>query len=281
MHVILNGQLIPDTAATVSIFDRGFLYGDGLFETMRVSRGRPFRWADHLARLQRGAAFLQIRVPFKEAELREQARQLIEHNQLPESLLRLTLSRGVSVRGYSPKGADQPVLTMTLHPLSPAHDQNPPLWRVVTSSFRLPAGEILAQFKTCNKLAQILARAEADARDADEAFLCNTDGHLVEASAGNLFCVCEGVVVSPPLTAGILAGVTRVVVLELCQKLGLPTREAALTPDELFRADGVFVSLSSWGVVEIVSLDVRPLRRSSLVEKIRSAYQELLQSNPG
>lgn len=276
MHVILNGRLIPETAATVSIFDRGFLYGDGLFETMRVSQGHPFRWADHLARLHRGAAFLQIRLPYTDAELREQARQLIGHNRLPESLLRLTLSRGVGVRGYSPKGADQPVLAMTLHPVSPTPDQTPPLWRAVTSAFRLPAGEVLAQFKTCNKLPQILARAEADARGADEAFLCNTDGHLVEASAGNLLCVRDGVIVSPPLTAGILAGVTRVVVMEICQKLNLPTRETSLTPDELLRADGVFVSLSSWGVVEIISLDSRPLRRSPLVEKIRAAYQHLL-----
>ncbi len=281
MHVILNGQLIPETAATVSIFDRGFLYGDGLFETLRVCRGRLFRWADHLARLQRGAAFLQIRVPFTDPELREQARQLIEHNRLPDSLLRLTLSRGVGVRGYSPKGADKPVLAMTLHPVSPANDQNPPLWRAVTSSFRLPAGEVLAQFKTGNKLPQILARAEAEDRDADEALLCNTDGHLVEASAGNLFCVRDGFILSPPLAAGILAGVTRVVVLEICGQLGIPAREAALTPGELLSADGVFVSLSSWGVVEIVSLDARPLRRSPLVEKIRAAYQELLQGNSG
>ena len=180
MIVFLNGRLVPETQAVVSVFDRSFLYGDGLFEVMRVCSGRPFRWAEHFDRFQRGAAFLKIQVPFAEGDLRKQALQLIERNGMPESLLRVTLSRGVGLRGYSPKGADSPALVMTLHPAPDADGQPVPRWRVMTASFRLPANEPLAQFKTCNKLPQILARAEADAAGADESLLLNTLGDVAD-----------------------------------------------------------------------------------------------------
>jgi len=280
MIAFLNGDFIPEEQAKVSILDRGFLYGDGLFEVMSVFRGRPFRWNDHMTRLQQGAAFLKIRVPFAADELREHARQLIERNGMPEGLLRLTLSRGVGVRGYSPAGAEHPTLTMTLHPVQETKGEPPPVWRVITASFRLPAGEALAQFKTCNKLSQVLARAEADARGADEALLLNTDGKVVEGSSSNLFWIGKETVNTPPLAAGILAGVTRVVVLEICRKIGVPIRETGITPVELHRADGVFLSLSSRGVIEAGWLDGEMLRRSPLAQKLRDAYVEMTRNCP-
>jgi branched-chain amino acid aminotransferase len=280
MIAFLNGDFIPEEQAKVSILDRGFLYGDGLFEVMSVFRGRPFRWNDHMTRLHQGAAFLKIRVPFAADELRERARQLIERNRMTEGLLRLTLSRGVGVRGYSPAGAEHPTLTMTLHPVRETKGEPPPVWRVITASFRLPAGEALAQFKTCNKLSQVLARAEADARGADEALLLNTDGEVVEGSSSNLFWLAKETVNTPPLAAGILAGVTRVAVLEICRKLGVPIREMGITPAELRRADGVFLSLSSRGVVEAGWLDDEPLGRSPLAQKLRTTYVEVTQKCP-
>src|ERR1017187_269469 len=168
MLIFLNGQIVPEEQAVVSIFDRGFLYGDGLFETMLVFNGKPFRWAQHLQRLQCGAEFLKIKLPFTNEALRSSVAELVVKNQMPDSLLRLTLSRGVGVRGYSPKGAERPTLVMSLHPAPPINAPKTPGWRLITSSFRLPAGEPLAQFKTCNKLPQVLARAEADAAGADE-----------------------------------------------------------------------------------------------------------------
>src|SRR2546427_6776280 len=115
MIVFLNGQFVPQAQAVVSVFDRGFLYGDGLFETIRVFNGKPFRWGQHLERLERGAAFLKIRLPFTADALRAPADELIARNKMPESLLRLSLSRVVGLRGYSPKGAEEPLLVMTLN----------------------------------------------------------------------------------------------------------------------------------------------------------------------
>jgi branched-subunit amino acid aminotransferase/4-amino-4-deoxychorismate lyase len=161
---------------------------------------------------------------------------------------------------------------MSLHPAPDISLSDPPCWRLKTASVRLPAGEPLAQFKTCNKVAQILARAEADLAGADEALLLNTDGHVVEASSSNLFWIDEKTVCTPPLASGILAGVTRVVVLELCASQGVAVRETNVAPDGLRRSQGIFLSLSSVGIAEGVSLDGHALARSPLVQKLRSAY---------
>ena len=279
MLVFLNGRFVPEEKAVVSVFDRSFLYGDGLFETLRVYGGKPFCWPQHLERLQRGAEFLNLRLPFAPAALQQFATELIEQNQMRESLLRISLSRGVGPRGYSPTGAEQPILVMSLHP-APASDLQQ--WRLVTSSVRLPAREPLAQFKTCNKLPQILARAEAEAAGADEGLLLNTDGEVAEAASSNLFWIQNNVICTPPLASGILAGVTRAVVLALCQALGVATRQLGILPKALLHTDAIFLSLSSLGVVEAVSLDGHSLRQSPLVAQIRQAYaaqMELTMSN--
>jgi branched-chain amino acid aminotransferase len=211
--------------------------------------------------------------------LRQFADQLIAKNNLPDALLRLAISRGVGMRGYSPKGAESPTVVMSLHP-APAYDaNNPPRWKLIASSQRLPANEPLAQFKTCNKLAQILARAEADAAGADEALLLNTDGFVVEGASSNLFWVEGGSICTSPLAAGILPGVTRAVVLEICEQLGLRTCEANISVNKLRCTDGVFVSLSSFGVVEIASLDGDNVKVSAISKQIQQRYTELVERN--
>lgn len=276
MIVFLNGQFVPEEQATVSVFDRSFLYGDGLFETMRVTKGKPFRWGEHLERLRKGGDFLGIKIPFGGKALEKFAADLIAKNQMPEALLRLTVSRGVGLRGYSPQGADKPILVMTLHPFSGAPASGAANWKLHTAAFRLPAGEKLAHFKTANKLSQVLARAEADAVGADEALLCNTAGFVVEGASSNLFWVEGETICTPPLASGILAGVTRAVTLELCAQLGLPYAERQVTPDGLRRAAGVFLTLSSLGVVGASQLDGASLNQSPLVTQLRHAYDELL-----
>jgi branched-chain amino acid aminotransferase len=275
--IFLNGQFVPEERAVVSVFDRGFLYGDGLFETMRVFNGKPFRWQQHLERLQRGSDFLNIKLPHSTEALRGFVSELIAKNKMPDALLRLTLSRGVGVRGYSPKGANSPTIVMSLHP-APASGlkDSIPRWNLITSSRRLPTNEPLAQFKTCNKLAQILARAEADAADADEALLLNTDGYVVEGASSNLFWIVGDTICTPPLAAGVLPGVTRGVVMEICEKLGLKTNDGNITAEELKLSDGIFVSLSSFGIVEVTSLDGLEVKRATLVEEIQRSYEQII-----
>jgi branched-chain amino acid aminotransferase len=266
MIVFLNGRFVPEEQALVSVFDRSF------------------RWDQHMERLGHGAEFLKLKLPFTVSALQSSAKQLIAQNRMRDGLMRVTVSRGVGLRGYSPKGANQPTVVMSLHPFvdglmeGRTRECN---WKLVTASFRLPSNERVAQFKTCNKLSQILARAEADAAGADEALLLNTDGFVVEGASSNLFWIEEGVVCTPPLPSGILAGVTRAVVLELCSKLQLQAHEACAHPEQLKRADGVFVSLSSMGVVPAESLDGSQMRSSPVIEKLRTAYDELVRHETG
>jgi branched-chain amino acid aminotransferase len=281
MIVFLNGKFVPEEQALVSVFDRSFLYGDGLFETILVGNGALFRWPQHLDRLWQGAAFLGINPPYDRNELTETASILIRENRLFDGLLRLTLSRGVGLRGYSPRGADSPTLVMTLSPRVDVPPNGLLSWRLKTSSFRLPADQPLAQFKNCNKLPQILARAEAEQAEADEALLCNTNGFVVEGASSNLFWIEQGAVCTPPLASGILSGVTRLVVLELCRGLNLQALERNITASRLLDADGVFLSLSSFGIIQGASLDGQALRQSLLTQRIHAAYLERVRCETG
>lgn len=273
MIVFLNGQFVPEADAKVSVFDRSFLYGDGLFESVRVYAGKAFRWPQHLERLHAGAKFLGIRLPFSDAELTAAATELLTRNAMTEANLRLVLSRGVGPRGYSPKGADSPTLVMTLHPAPAVSPEKPMRWELITSSFRIPAGDRLATFKTANKLAQVLARAEAEERGADEALLLNTDGRFAEAASSNLFWIENGVVCTTPLAEGLLAGVTRAFVLELAGQLGLPTAERSCRLWQLQQAEGVFLTTSSLEIVPAIALDGVPLRESPLTKHLHLAYR--------
>lgn len=273
--VFINGRFVREDMAVVSVLDRAFLYGDGLFETVRLVDGEPFRWEQHWERLERGAKFLKIRLPFNEIQLRRQARRLAVKNEMPDSLLRLTLSRGRGASGYSPKNAAKPLCVMSMRP-APRTGRKIPQWNLVTSSFCLPAGDPLAAFKTCNKLPQVLARAEADAAGADDALFTNTDGHVAESTAGNLFWIKDGRVFTPPLNAGILPGVTRRVVFEIGSQLKIPIQQKNASLKELARADGVFLSLTSRGIVEARSLNGRRFKCSPLTARIAATYNEIL-----
>ena len=276
MAVFLNGKIVPDEQAVVSVFDRSFLLGDGLFETIRVHCGKPFRWGQHLDRLVRSAAFLKINVPHSSGELKKAAEQLITQNQAAESLLRVQLSRGVGVRGYSPRDATQPVLVMTTHPMPEGVGTGLPHWRLITSTFRVPANDELAQHKTCSRLTNVVARAEAEAGGADEALILNSADHIVEAAGANLFWIYRETICTPPHALGALPGVTRAVVMEICTQLNLHTRKLAMKRDALLGSDGAFLSQSCWGIIEIASLDGNEIASSPVIGQIAQAYDDLL-----
>ena len=228
MTVFLNGQFVPEQQALIPVNDRGFLYGDGLFETLRVVNGRPFHLAQHLERMMRGADFLKIRPPFAPKELEKFTGQLIEQNKMPEAVLRVTLTRGPGERGYMPPASSRPTVVMTLHAVPEAGA--PIQWRLITSSHRIPAGDSLSSFKTLNKLTHVMARREAVEKGADEALLLNTNGEVTETAGGNLFWICDEKICTVPASCGALPGITRAVVLEICQTLNLPVNERVIKP---------------------------------------------------
>jgi aminodeoxychorismate lyase len=274
MMVFLNGRLVPEAQAVVPVSDRGFMYGDGLFETLRVVAGRPFRLAQHLERMARGGDFLKIQCPFTPNELEDFAGQLIEQNQMPEAILRVVLTRGSGERGYMPRADGRPTVVMTLHPAPPL---DPPVsWSVATSSYRLPAADPLAAFKTLNKLTHILARGEAAEQGADEALLVNTNGEVAEATSGNLFWAAQGTLCTVPAGCGVLPGITRAVVLEICRAQGIATDQRVIKPEALKHSEGIFITQSALGIVPVTALNGEPVAPSPLVDRIRRAYAQIL-----
>jgi aminodeoxychorismate lyase len=274
MTIFLNGHFVPEAEALIPVNDRGFMYGDGLFETVRVVNGRPFRLAQHLERMTRGADFLKIKPPFAPKELQQFAEQLIEQNQMPEAILRVTLTRGPGKRGYTPKAEGNPTVVMTLH--AAPSSETAVHWSLITSSFHVLAADPLSSFKTLNKLTHVMARAEAVARDADEALLINTNGEVAETASGNLFWVYDDKICTTPTGRGVLPGITRAVVLEICQALGLPTNKRVIKPEALRNSEGIFVTQSALGIVPVATFDGEPIAPSPLVDQIYSAYRESL-----
>lgn len=273
MFAFLNGQFLPEEQAVVPINDRGFLLGDGLFETMRVAKGKIFRCAQHLERLSLGANFLKIKLPFTPKELQKFASELIERNHLPDAVLRVTVTRGPGGRGYAISNQDKPTVAITLHALP---DNLAVEWNLITSSFRIPAADTLASFKTISRVTNIMARAEALDQGADEALLINTNGEVAETASGNLFWIFQDKVCTIPTGRGILPGITRAVVLEICQSLGLQTNKRVIKPEALHNSLGLFVTQSVFGVVPVKSFDGRTVTPSPLVDQIAHTYEELL-----
>jgi branched-chain amino acid aminotransferase len=274
MTIFLNGRFVPETQAVIPVNDRGFMYGDGLFETMCVYSGRPFRMAQHLERMMRGADFLKIKCPFTPRELQQFAGQLIEKNRMPDAILRVTLTRGPGERGYTPEADGKPTVVMTLHA---AHSFKKPMqWNLATSSFRIPAADPLAAFKTMNKLTHIMARIEAVEKGADEALLLNSNGEVAETASSNLFWVHNDNICTSPTGCGGLPGITRAVVLKICRTLGLPTKEQAVKSEALRNSNGIFVTQSVLGIVSVAMLDGKPIAPSPLADRIGHAYNKML-----
>jgi branched-chain amino acid aminotransferase len=230
----------------------------------------------HLDRLRRGAEFLRITIPFPIDSLLDSANELITRNKLPRALLRITLTRGIGPRGYSPANAQMPTLVMSLHAAPESSETQPAAWNVVISSIRLAPGDPLNAFKTCNKLPQILARMEADAAGADEAILLNTEGYAIEGASSNLFWVENETVCTSPIASGILPGVTRELILDLCRSLSIPQRETCILPAELHQTSGIFFTVSSLGVVEATSLNHRAVPKSAVARHLLQAFRTTL-----
>ncbi|HVR36002.1 MAG TPA: aminotransferase class IV [Methylomirabilota bacterium] len=272
--VYLNGRFVPEAEAVVSVFDRGFLYGDGVFETLRVHAGRPFQWREHWARFARGAALLGIGMPVSETELRGTVDRLIEVNAASDAVLRIQLSRGVGRRGYSPRGAEKPVLVASMHERPEAPKDG---WRLVTVSWRVDAGDPLNQIKSGNRLLQVMARREAEGQGADEALLLNRRGEVVSASGANVFWIEGGTVFTPELGTGALEGTTRGLVFRLLGRLSIPVREVSQTDGIPGGAQSVFLSLSSFGIVRVRQVDdVKFSTEGTIPGRLMEAYDEEL-----
>jgi branched-chain amino acid aminotransferase len=278
--IFINGTFLPLSEARISPMDRGFLYGDALFETMRVYQRKVFRFEDHARRLASSAAALRIALPFSSQEMHKAIRSLLDANQLGDASVRIALSRGEGPRGPSIRGPFQPTLVI----VASAFHGYPTDWhekgvRAIISRIRLDVTSPLPAHKTANYLLYILARAEAEEAGAAEALLLNTRGEVAEAATSNVFMVRGGTVCTPALSANILPGVTRKVVLDICKQQGLPCDERIFRPDQLMAADEVFLTNSLMEIMPVIAIDGNQIGHGvpgPVTRRLRAAYQELV-----
>jgi D-alanine transaminase len=252
--VYLNGEYVPAEAAKVSAFDRGFLFGDGIYEVVPIYRGRLHRWSLHLARLRRSLAAIALNCSNSDVELEQIAQQLLQRNALENASLYLQISRGgvVDQRDhFFTAGCTASVFAyVTPWPQALDGPERPALSAITVPDLRWQRCDI----KSVNLLANVLARQQAREAGADEAILTR-DGEALEGSSSNLYVVRDGVVITPPEQSRMLSGITRAVILKLAEQHRVPVQQRAIAVDELNSADEVWISSSLRELRRISRLD--------------------------
>lgn len=262
----LDGTAVPEEEARIAISNRGYLHGDGCFETIRIHRGAPFRLGAHFARMKLSLELLRIESGWSTDHLLQGMRKIVETNQVEEGLIRITLTAGerATARGNA---------TTTSRSL-PDIPSDPAL-HVSAIASRI-AGP-LSQCKSISRSAESAALREANAEGAYDALLLNEKGRVAETTARNVFIVAEGGLWTPSTYEGALAGVTRAVVLEICRREKIRVREATLSLERVRSADEIFLTGSGVGVLGIGSVDGhRYPGRGPVTERIRAAYTAAL-----
>jgi branched-subunit amino acid aminotransferase/4-amino-4-deoxychorismate lyase len=284
MQAWVDGGLVPLERARVNVLDQGFRTGLGVFETMRAYGGHPFRLERHLDRATTGATRLGFEVPPVE-EVGHAVRATVDANaHVSDDLaVRLTITPG-PLDPHAPwpmSSLGQPTVVVTAHALH----VSPALYRDGVRAVVVPGARELPDVKAVSYLTATMARRQARAFGADEALLCDRDGHVLEGASSNVFAVVDGRLVTPPTGTGLLAGVTRATVIELAVPLGLPVAESPLPLPSLLAADEVFLTASTRELVPVVRVDDTPIgdgRPGPVGERLLAAYRELVRRDrPG
>jgi branched-chain amino acid aminotransferase len=270
--VYVNGSLVDEDAATISVFDHGLVVGDGVFETILVHRGRPFALRRHLDRLARSAAGLGIDCPARDV-LERAVKMTVEASRQESGRIRITLTAGRGPLG-SGRFGEAPTLVVAIGDLGEVHEVS----AVATVPFRRNEFGALTGLKTTSYAENALALAKAEEVDADEAIFANTSGMLCEGTGSNVFVVRDGEVLTPPLSSGCLAGITRDLILEA----GIG-REANIDFDEFSadRLDEAFLTSTLRGVQSIAAIDGAATQAAPgpITTKAAELYNTLLETN--
>ena len=279
--VYLNGTLVPRQEAMVSPFDRGFLYGYGLFETMRSYKERVFRLDRHLTRLRLSAQRLALASELEAYDLEQAVYRTLEANKLADARIRLTVSAGPGGRALAPPVGG--LITVLVFAekllLSPeAYEQG---IRAALVSAKRNSLSPLSRVKATNYLGNLVAYSEAVALGAEEAILLNERGFIAEGSMSNIFLVAGGMLLTPSEESGILPGITREAVLELARELGVEATEGEISLADLLRADEAFLTSSVREVLPITSIDNKPVAQGSpgpVTKRLMAAYRHLVET---
>jgi branched-chain amino acid aminotransferase len=275
----VNGTVLPAEQARVSVLDNGFTFGDSVYETLRTYGGRPFHLDKHLARLRRSATRLAIDLPVADAELATRLDAVLAVAANSESYIRFIVSRGVGDISYHFERIQGPTIVMVVKPFEPLPERafTDGIAVALVSVRRNHPLALDPAIKSCNLLNNVLAAREAQAQGAIEALLLNDRGEVAEGAGSNVFIVKDGALITPPLSAGILPGITREVLLELLPSLGLKVTDAPVSVADLLGADEAFITSSLKEVAPIRALNGKPVgsgRPGPVTLRVLAAFRE-------
>ena len=259
MIVYLDGKYVDSTEAKVSVFDHGLLYGDGIFEGIRIYGGNVYRLDEHLERLEYSAKALMLTLPLSRAAMAEVVCETCRRNKLTDGYIRLVVTRGAGDLGLAPWLCEKPTVFCIASKISlyPQEHYDNGLSIVTVATRRISPDMLPTTIKSLNYLNNILAKIEARQAGALEAIMLNAQGYVAECTADNIFAVCKGEIITPAASAGALKGITRATVFDIAKELGIPMREADLTRYDVWCADECFLTGTGAEVIPVVKLDGR------------------------
>jgi branched-chain amino acid aminotransferase len=279
MLVYLDGHFVPREQALVSVFDHGFLYGDGIYETMRAYGGKLFLLKKHLARLKRSAAAISLTLPLPLEKIGEALHESLQVNKLQEAYVRLHISRGPGEIGLDPALCVAPTMVIVSKPFRdyPVEYYKRGVSVAIVKTRRNHPLALDPSIKATNFLNNILAKIESLRAGAYEGLMLNWKGYVAEGTISNVFMVKRGVLYTPHADTGILEGVTRDLVLRLAKKKKVPLKETLLRPRSLFAADECFITNTTLEIMPVTKIDKKPVgngRPGPVTAVLHAAYQK-------
>jgi len=261
MKIFLDGKFVNEADAKVSVFDHGLLYGDGVFEGIRLYAGNVFRLEEHLERLEYSAKALLLTLPMTRAELREATCETCRVNGLRDAYIRLVVTRGPGDLGLAPWSCPKPTVFIIAGKISiyPQEFYDNGLAIVTVPTRRIGHAALPPTVKSLNYLNNILGKIEARQAGALEAIMLNDQGYVAECTADNVFVVHKGEIFTPSASQGALKGITRGTIFDIAQELGVPVREVNLTRYDIWCADECFLTGTGAEVIPVVKLDGREI----------------------
>jgi branched-chain amino acid aminotransferase len=280
LQVYIDGRYYDKEDAKISVYDHGLLYGDGVFEGMRSYRGVVFRLQQHLDRLWNSAKAIWLEIPLSQAAMADAVQETLRRNQLADAYVRLVVTRGAGTLGLDPNRTKNPqVIIITDHiTLYPDEYYQNGLEIVTVSTIRNHPAALSPRIKSLNYLNNILAKIEGLQAGCVEALMLNHKGEVAECTGDNVFLVRSGTVLTPPVDAGILEGITRQAVIDLAEEAGIPIREVPLTKHDVYIADECFLTGSAAEIVPVVKVDSRIIgsgRPGPITRQLTTAFHEL------
>ena len=278
MKIYLDGKFVDASEAKVSVFDHGLLYGDGVFEGIRLYGGNIFRLEEHLERLEYSAKAIMLQMPLTRDELREVTCETCRQNGLTDAYIRLVITRGVGDLGLAPWLCPKPSIFIIASKISlyPQEHYDNGLAIVTVPTRRIGPAALPATVKSLNYLNNILGKIEAKQFGALEAIMLNDQGYVAECTADNVFVVHKGEIITPSASQGALKGITRGAVIDIAGELGIPVRESDMTRYDIWCADECFLTGSGAEVIPVVKLDGRVIgegKPGPITQRVLAAFR--------